>query len=589
MRTLWSNMACAAFLGVLCPSLSHAQCVNPQNPVQSPTSVVRMYFDVHLPTRADGSDGYFFERGDPYRWPAMAAENAYGLPLGQRNDVSAYWNDWTKPGDVFPKPFDDVAGFFHVDSQGFGTLRPEADGRPPPVWANQVDPEQRDKKKLQPHGGAIFYYEPNGKGGQRLCRVERWLNRLTLMTWDGDKGVSEKRATPITTPASVDQTRNAALAALSKDYFLIGYANLRYNAQGQLPHIGPVCYYFKPDGQVDWVGFESDDHQCLGKKPDPKKEAFIQVLFNAEGKGYGAYLTRPQKWKRSQDRTTTNEYRIDLDSQGWVQEWDFRHRGSKVSAVANDRVGIEHIYIDGGDWGREDDTPYNKTGDGAPFAMGRGNRPMRMYEFPQSVSTNLFNKPDTLFQHDRVRMTGSGMVLYERFVPDSPGKLAARIWYSQGNGNAPRQEFFRDGKLVRATVADFLKQGYWTEDLARYKNQIKAPFDNVYLRIYDYDANGQESLAAIGWTDYPREKYFENRSGSKRAMLNEYQDMVARLMGNKPETREEVPYELKYFFATPDLKKQWPNYEAMKKDIGPLYGKDAIQLIFPNGRRSRNN
>lgn len=578
--------ACLALLSLLCSSLSHAMCVNPGNPAESPVSGVRMYFDIHLPTQSGAPDGFLNRRSDPNQWPAMAAENAYGLPLGQRNDVSAYWNDWTRPGDVFPKPFNDLAGFFHVDSQGFGTLRPEADGRPPPVWANQVDPEQRDKKKLQPHGGAIFYYEPNGKGGQRLCRVERWLNRRTLMNWDGDKGVSEKRTTPITTPAAVDQTRNATLAALSKDYFLIGYANLRYNAQGQLPHIGPVCYYFKPDGQVDWVGFESDDHQCLGKKPDPTKEAFIEVLFDANGKGYGAILTRPRQWEGSDVRT--NKKSANRSDQGWYAQWHFRYRGGKIFATANDRAGLDFLRIDGGDWGAEDDTPYNKTGDGATFEMGRGTRLMRTYEFPTGASTELLRKPETLFQHDRVRTTGSGMLLFERFAPGTPGKLTTRIWYSRGNGNAPRQEFFKDGKLVRATVADFLKQDYWTENLSRYKNQIKAPFDNVYLRIYDYDTNGEESLAAIGWTDYPREKYFENRSGSKRAMLNEYQDMVARLMGNKPEAREEVPYELKYFFATPDLKKQWPDYEAMKKDIGPLYGKDAIQLIFPTGRRSRN-
>lgn len=518
----------------------------------------------------------------------MAAENAYGLPGALRMEESTYWIEKNIAGNVIAPPYDDLAGVYKVDGQGFGTLRPEADGRPPPVWANHVDPAKRDKKKLQPHGGAIFFYESDSKGGQRLCRVERWLNRQTLMRWNGEKPTPEKRATPITAPTSADQTRNPALAALGKDYFLVGYANLRYNAQGQLPRIGPVCYYFKADGQVDWVGFETDDHQCLGKKPDPRKEAFIEVLFDNKGQGYGAILSRPRKWKASDDRTTTKEF-ASHDPQGWYAQWHFRYRGGKIDATATDRAGLTYLSIDGGDWGAEDDTPYNKTGDGAQFEMGRGTRLMRTYEFPNSVSTDLLRKPETLFQHDRIRMTGSGMVLYERFAPGTPGKLTARIWYSRGSGNAPRQEFFKDGKLVRSTVADFLKQDYWTEDLTQYRNQIKAPFDNVYLRIYTYDANGKESLTAIGWTDYPREKYFENRSGSKNAMLNEYENAVAKLTGRKPQKREEVPYELKYFFATPDLKKQWPNYEAFKKDMGPLYSKDAIQLIFPTGRRSGNN
>lgn len=590
LLALFKQLGSRSSVAAACACLtvaSHAACVNPLNLAESPVSGVETFFDIH---------------GSPDRWPDKVVAATYGLSSDGRllGDAVSYFNDWSDNGSRRKQPYDDLEGIAHIEGQGLGTISEKSDGRPPHVWPNHVDPTKLDRKKLGPRGGAVFFYEPDGKGGRRLCRMERWLSRSTEITWD--KKVIQRKPKELA-PASKNQTRNPMLAVLSKDYFLIGYSNLRYNTQGLLPHIGPVCFYYTPDGQVSWLAYESPQGECLGKKPDPKKESFIEVLFDDKGKGIGSVLSRPRDWDPEDDRTTTQEY-AKSDPKGWWQHWMFQHGGGRVHAYADDRVGVRSLEVMGlggaldvaaGTLGAKDDTPYNefRLGEKSPFAMGR-EQSYRRYEFPKPVPTTLLRSPETLYQYERVRLTGRGPVVVERFAAGS-NKLVARVWRFAMFSKIARQEFFdAQGKLVRAVAADFpftdLSLPAWVEDFAQYKSQITVTAsENVYLRVYDYDANGKESLVGIGWTNFPREKFFEHQSGSRRARLNEYKDSIAKIMGKPLEKREPIPAELTYYFGSPDGKVRWENYAAFNKAFGPFQDGDAQDVIFPTGRRSGSN
>jgi hypothetical protein len=554
---------------------SEAACVNPNKPLESPAAGMEMFYDIHK---------------FPGRWPRKITTSPYGLapdlramplrPESKGND----WEDEWKP-NVEPK--DDIAEEGFNGHRGYNDISLESDGRSPTIWPNDIDPTKADRKKLTSIGGVVYFYEPDGKGGRRVCRMERWISRhVKVGPGEGDKTIPRKLK--ITAPTSPNQARNPALAALGKDYVFIGYSNLLYNAQGLIPKIGPTCFYYTADGQVSWVAYESAKGLCIRSKPDPKKDSFIEVLFDAKGKGYGAVLSYPRKWSSDDDRTTQKES-AKSDPNGWFQMWNFNYGAGMVIGYGNDRVGL--TYIDAtGSFGEKDDTIYHEM-----HKHDIWNPKMevwqayRQYEFPNAVSTDLLRHPETLYQYDRVRISGSGVRLFERFAAGS-NKLTARTWRDPNYKVARQESFNADGKLVRAVAADYLDGWVGTpfaqENLAQYKSQIKVPFENIYLRVYDYDAKGKESLVGIGWTDYPREKYFEGRSGSRRDMLNRYKDAIAKALSRPFEKREVVPEELTYFFGTPDGKIKWKDYEAFNKEFGPFQDSDAVDVIFPTGRRS---
>lgn len=550
---------------------SQAACVNPSNPLESPVTGVEMFYDIH---------------GEPGHWQDKIAISPYGLTPDKvegMHNSEYYENGWMDEWKRDSIPSDDLS--FTGLSEGEISL--DSDGRPPKIWPNAIDPVKADRKKLSSIGGVVYFYEPDGKGGRRVCRAERWKSRHIEIAPNGGYEVRTRKV-KVNAPNSPNQSRNPVLAALSKDFFFVGYTNLQYDAQGRIPKLGRVCFYYTADGQVNWVAYETAKGLCIRSKPDPKKESFIEVLFDANGKGYGAVLTRPNKWSSDDDRTSQKES-VKNDPNGWFQVWKFSYGGGNVLGYGNDRVGLADFETTGS-LGEKDDTVYNALGNAKRWGGTKSSGiTERHYEFPNSVSTDFLRHPETLYQYDRIRVTDLGMSLFERFAAGS-NKLTARIWRSPNYKVARQETFNADGKLMRAVAADYLDGYVGTpfaqENLAQYKSQIKVPFDNIYLRVYDYDAKGKESLVGIGWTDYPREKYFENRGYSKRAMLNRTKDAITNVLSHPFEKREAAPEELTYFFGTPDGKVKWKDYAAFNKEFGPFQDSDAVDVIFPTGRRS---
>lgn len=575
-------------LVALAMSASASTCVNAANPLESPVSGVEVFYNIHLPAReitspyGDSVQTSVTSAGRPFQEavPEAVVNVSYGLsPDAPGRTFEMTWlYDIEVNGPRFMgktgKPVDVLA------KTGLrGIITESSDGRPPFVWPNHVDPRAFDQKKLPPTGGAIYFYEPHGSG-RRLCRVEYWLNRTIAFDTSQDPPKVMKREKPLTMPSLPEQMRNPVLGALSREYVMAGYANLVYSPEGQVAKLGPVCFYYKKDGQVRWVGYDTPDGRCTDAKPDPTNEEYIEVLFDAQGKGTGAILNEPTRGAKG---------RL-IDKGAWTQYWKFRQSGDITVAYVGEQGGVLALDAGGkGTFGALDDNHYNRPypDKNEDFWMNSGEI-FRHYEFPRRVSAEILKNPETLYQHERIRVTGDPLTveLYEHFAAGS-NKLIHRVWCT-AVGNLARHEFFKDGRLVRAIATDFVKQKkgvpHWLENLEQYKPQLKVPFENVYLRVYDYDETGKESLVAIGWTDYPRDKYYETLSGSKRGLIMEMKDTAGKLVGRKVPER---PVVLTYKFGTPDGKVKWASWPEMQKALfGTLLPERSVRFLFPEGRRS---
>jgi len=590
-------IACSSF------TLAEAACFNPAAPADSPTQGVEMFFDIHLdlPKTPELSDigGRSLARGAlgpaellsyPYNPPDVLfnlylltdsySPSADERPVNEGNRASLTGN-WRQ--------------FNRRRSGAFGY------GGPIYVWPNHIDPSKLDHKTLEPQGGTVYFYEPNGKGGRRVCRVEYWASRTLEVASHLAKLVPS--AAPEMAPTSPAQTRNPELAKLGKQFFLLGYTNIEYDAQGRVPKIGPVCYFYRPDGQVRLVRFASEDGRCVDAAPDPTKERFVTPLFDASGKAYGAEINEPWEWRPEDDKTSNRMFR-NGDTKGWKRFAVLYNEvlDEQISGLANDRSGTYAITAGGktkGSFGIRDDNRYNQwrnRTENLPnpretdFDYAEGSS--RIYHFPYAVPADLIRHPERIYDYDRVRVTGiyAGLGLYERFKP-GPNNIMARIWKTDGSDGTPRQEFFDNGRRVRALVVDFSSkdehEALWDEDIDRYKNALKMPIENLYMRVYDYNADGKANLVAVGWTDFPRKKYYEQSATSKRATLRQTGDSLKRLIGmNVPK----APAELTYFFGTLDGKVKWSNQEAFLKwvtrDGKYKYQGRGSDLIFPDGDRT---
>ena len=445
-----------------------AACVNPNDPLESPSSGVEIFYDIQFPERLvastkagaahDIASGVY--NYDLY-WPTPVVVSDYELRTAPIIDT---WVDpensgeWPYAPDAGYAPRDEADIFSKIAGQLDGAMTWRADGRPPFGWPNLTDPEQFDRKRLSAIGGALFFYEPDGKGGRRLCRMERWLSRKLASRRikygpDREGTLTEPRHNPYLVPTSPKQARNPVLKKLGKTYFLVAYTNLVYNSQGHIPRVGAMCFYYTNDGQVSWVGQSSPQGECLNKKPNPKEQSFIEILFDSKGKGYGAVLTSPYRWKPEDVQVPCIKH-ADQTLEGWGQLWGFDYKGAYVEATFNDRCGITKLHAFGA-FAELDSNTVNRLMD----AELHGSPLVRDYDFPTPTSNDVLRRPETLYQHERSRIScGYAVCMVEHFAAGS-NKPRSRVWQRTGSDHVLRTEFFNArGRLAQVVVGDFIPE-----------------------------------------------------------------------------------------------------------------------------------
>lgn len=458
---------------------------------------------------------------------------------------------------------------------------------PPDNWISRLaDPVKFDRKSLRPIGGAIYYYEPDGKGGRRLCRTEDWASR-TVMAFKPYMAEEDEYQTiprekhytysghPLDRPPQPGQTHNPVLAEIAKTYVPIAATRYRYDAAGHLIEIVRFNELNWEEGSRKPPNWHSFGLRCRLYRPDGKLWRYVHDLSPGVTDCFNA----------SPEVAHYFEYRHDANGKlirsiqnmpdgetGWFQIWRMVVDGDhQVEAEADGKVGVLHITGAVNRIAPKDNNPLNANG-GAYFFPNHDAPISLLDDFPK------------IYNYYRVRERGTGIARMVEAFPAGSSQLSARVWLNTYNNTLLRQEQYKDGKLVRAINTDRAydpTQDYYEEHLEKYAIKPK----NLVQRVYEYDAQGKEKLVAISWTNVSKEEFYGDAPSPGRiGPLVDLARDVKKAWKNRGKPAQPKPEQLEFYYGLPDGTVKWKNFEAFQKTFGI---QDNADWLYPNGQPKR--
>lgn len=394
-----------------------------------------------------------------------------------------------------------------------------------------VKPEVKDVPhgKFDQWGGRVIFIEPDGRGGQRICRVETWESRSIEPT---RKGAQEPRIRLRTdshgkvgvvaykpTPA---QERNPVLAPLLPYYFMSGARGYFYDKHNNIVEVAtyrspevdalnkyPIkvaarrvrnCFNYR-DGKV--VAAARPEHEIAATLPDFSCDelargdvSYREYKYNSDGT-LRAVVSYNERGARDKSSVSTPGHG---GGGGTVR---FLHgTEEKEATTASFRFSasnsVTSLYTTQMDLFMDDAQPLyaeRSTSGGAKLR----------YSFPdQAVPLSAMdNKFANLERYPRIKMYShrSGMVIYEMF--DAGARTPRqRQWRAL---DLSRQEFYSgNGKLTRVIHFGSASPDAYKEDLRAHAESgvLKVtPTTSGYAsyRVYDYNTRGKESLVFVCW------------------------------------------------------------------------------------------
>jgi hypothetical protein len=479
-----------------------------------------------------------------------------------------------------------------------GQWRPEIPEQPEAL----LSPGASDRKKLGILGGAIYYYEPDGKGGRRLCRSEAWASRTKVLfnPYVGAKGKNTRIQSrtrynyetakddpyAINLPPQPEQTHNPVLARIAKDYVPIAATRFRYDTAGHL---------------VEAVSFTEDNANGLNSSGDhvPTDHTEWRQIGSGECRLYrpDGRLWRYVSGSNSPDlkdcfqatRDTADyfEYRYDADGKlvrsiqnlaapndrnRWFQIWRMLIDGRQVEAEVDDVVGIRHITGAVNRIAPKDNNALNADGG--------------VYFFPNhDAPVGILDDFSKIYDYQRVREKGGHIVRMLEAFPAGSSQLTARLWLNTANNTLLREEQYKNGKLVRAINTDFANDPvvhYYEEHLEKYK--IKVKIKNLVDRVYEYDDKGNEKLVAISWTNVPKEEFYASPSPGRAGPLVDLAKDVKKAWQNRGKPKQPKPERLEFYYGLPDGTVKWKNFDEFQKAFNVHENAD---WLYPKGYPKR--
>lgn len=492
------------------------------------------------------------EQNAPGRSPGPQFEMFYDIQRPEHLadlDIDTY-----SPSDVYP-----LVGKPRWRSD---TLRRESvSWRPSPIWPNLVDPARFDRKKLSGTGGFIYYYEPDGKGGRRICRVEEWRSR--------DPAQYQAIGAPSSAQphqghqADSRQTHNPVLAELARAYIPLRATQFLYNTAGQIRVVGDFeeKNWQAPgtiDGYVVGPDWEAVDHACYLWRPDDQLERYAPYC-SRRGKMYvtSTYFEYRYAADGAPAGTVVHApFQSHVSPDAWTETWYLKVNNSEIEAGANSEDGV--LYITGaGILAPKDNNDFNWQDDDVNIDG--------QYAFPDKVPLSLLEQLDTIYNYRRVRETGAGLMRVRvlEVFPAGSSQATDRLWLNLDNNRVVRQEQYRNGKLWRVINIDLesIKRNWAFDEKhrLRYGKYYEEHLDGYPIRpqdlkhrVYEYDAAGKEKLVAVSWT-----KFSAVPANSSREMS---------------------------YYGLPDGAVKWKDFEAFRKafDI-----QETVDWLYPKGRPER--
>lgn len=384
--------------------------------------------------------------------------------------------------------------------------------------------------KFGPTQGQVVYLEPDGRSGQRICRVERWESRvygpLVRAQADGRPGLrrdDDGKVRAVTYRAEPRQERNPVLAGLTPHYFMTRVDTFGYDSEGHLVE----ARYHETDG-VNGVS----NHSRRSVVAD-------QLIFCAryDAKGRLAMVAGVDE-----QLSSVRGLQCDQITPGDVAMTTYQYHPDGT-LLARLRTGARTVAASGGApaalaglgqgnaWYADADRPGQRADVLFSFLPGTGlislsTSDMRLvpadaqpvfqahssdgqarlrYDFPGKPVplSAIDDRFVSVGGYARVRTYPhrSGLQISEVF---NAGKRTPRQRQWRGLDLSRQEMFDSSGRLTRVIHYGAAPRDAYNDDLRAYAERgllRLTPTTTGYAsyRVYDYDAKGKESLAFVCW------------------------------------------------------------------------------------------
>jgi hypothetical protein len=395
--------------------------------------------------------------------------------------------------------------------------------------------------KFGPAGGQVVYLEPDGGGGQRVCRLEKWESRvyspMARPQPDGTPGVRRDesgniRAVPYrAVPA---QERNSILAKLTPHYYMTRAEAYFHDQGGHL---------------VEARLQETDDVNALSPRY-PKTLMFDRLAFCAEYNAKGQLISTTGDISETLSKVPGAQCAGLQVGEVALYTYRYYADGALLAELRTPQRKEEDDGLDArdapGEWRGQGNAWLDVTGPGAErkgvffgffktkgiYSLSTEYMGFAAYDaqlFYKELSSNGSKKLQYDFPTQPVPLSViddqfASLDKYPRIrtYPHRSGSTVMEFF--DANRRAPRQRQWRgadlnrqemygaDGRLTRVIHYGGMSQEVAREDLKRYAESgvLKVtPTTSGYAsyRVYDYDAKGKERLVFVCWQhDVPSNK-----------------------------------------------------------------------------------
>lgn len=460
-------------------------------------------------------------------------------------------NNWLEPPGADTKVF---IGYKQEQPYSFDSqqIDPEKryDNAPTPLPADMLD--KSGTGTLLTGTDVISYYEPDGHGQWRVCRIDDWAPRSPE-----ESELSSQRYI----------ANSPVLMALNQQEGYVPWGSKRYfyDANGRLQRT-EVGRFENPGQPLDIITCRRYDHK--GRLTDLFKPEVSQVCPQGEpdvrdiwqrvrydSRTYGTYYDKLMVLNEWHHGTNDDVVKGRQEEGHWVKSIDFNFalggRNFFGSAKADYINGVTQISAS--NVGKLDDNAANTV------LNDFGRRTVSDYDFmEQPIPLAVITNPELIYKYHRRRMRwldgGGAVKLYEGFKPGE--HIPHHRMYFTADYFDRHEQLNAQGKVTRVITMEGWKQRYpgphpdVDDKLLSRSDWFMNPLlwlHKIYHRVYELDENGKPTLVALSWN-----KRIFVRSWEKHFNMAKW---VA--------------------YGTPDGKERWKNLDEFEKTfdtslIGPM-------------------
>lgn len=345
---------------------------------------------------------------------------------------------------------------------------------------------------LKAGAGTISYYESDGKGSWRICRIDSWASDTRLST--------RPEKTAAQAISLKYRSSSERLEKLVNGYWLSTSYMYFYDSKGRIDRVSH--WYFE-----DKIG-QPEDKDC--RRYDDKDRVVLAVspsISKVCPKGEPDPRDGWQRLKYGEYRGETIRL-LDMMHSGnadgsWTEKSSPFRLGPSPdapwgSAEADSKNGVTLIF--GSSLGKLDDNVANTVVD----SFGRWNGSTYTFTKPP-VPVSVLENADLLYQYDRRRQTyvdGQIIKLYEFFKANE--HLSRHRYYMLDGFVLRHEQLDAKGKVTRVITVENWRQPRPgpkpdVNDHLLSTHEFALLAHQVYHRVYDINAAGKPVLVALSW------------------------------------------------------------------------------------------